>query len=84
MALALEFAGLRDSASAITARAAVGHAPPLGFLNPLLYSNASGLNDIVTGRNDAGTGLGFNATKGFDCATGLGTINFPKLVAMFG
>jgi hypothetical protein len=40
MALALEFAGLRDSASAITARAAVGHAPPLA---------TSVLSETVTG-----------------------------------
>lgn len=62
--------------------------PPLGFLNPWLYSNAAALNDITTG---AGTGCtdktyfkstaSWNATKGWDPVTGLGTPNFPALLA---
>ncbi|KAF8897766.1 tripeptidyl peptidase A [Infundibulicybe gibba] len=61
------------------ARLAKGQSP-LGFLNPLLYSKAaSGFNDITIGHN-AGCGTpGFNATKGWDPVTGLGTPNFFKL-----
>ena len=53
--------------------------PPLGFLNPALYNISDSFNDIVAGRNDANTGIGFNATTGFDAATGLGTINWGAL-----
>jgi len=58
--------------------------PPLGFLNPLLYSKgAAGLNDITTG-NAPGCGTpGFNATKGWDPVTGLGTPDFQKLKSIF-
>ena len=59
-------------------------ASALGFLNPALYANAAAFNDIVEGRNDAGTNIGFNATKGFDACTGLGTINFARLAAALG
>lgn len=51
--------------------------PPLGFLNPWLYSLESGLKDITTGGNNAGScnflsgcrlaqTLGYNVTKGWD------------------
>ncbi|KDR84041.1 hypothetical protein GALMADRAFT_693836 [Galerina marginata CBS 339.88] len=54
--------------------------PPLGFLNPLLYSRGvSGLNDITVGHNSGCGTTGFNATKGWDPVTGLGTPNFFKL-----
>lgn len=54
--------------------------PPLGFLNPFLYSKGfQGLNDITIG-NNAGCGTpGFNTSKGWDPVTGLGTPNFGKL-----
>lgn len=41
--------------------------PPLGFLNPLLYTKGvAGFNDITTG-NAPGCGTeGFNATTGWD------------------
>ncbi|KAL0950239.1 hypothetical protein HGRIS_010224 [Hohenbuehelia grisea] len=56
---------------------------PLGFLNPLLYSKAvSGFNDITTGNNPGCGTPGFNATKGWDAITGLGTPNFGKLVKL--
>ncbi|KAJ7482405.1 subtilisin-like protein [Mycena galericulata] len=57
--------------------------PSLGFLNPLLYSKAvSGLNDITTGNNPGCGTEGFNATKGWDAVTGLGTPNFAKLLKL--
>ncbi|TVY82340.1 Tripeptidyl-peptidase sed3 [Lachnellula suecica] len=59
----------------------------LGFLNPWLYSNAtSGLTDISKGKNTGCSGVisgaGFNAVAGWDPATGLGTPNYAKLLAI--
>ncbi|KAJ7098776.1 tripeptidyl peptidase A [Mycena belliarum] len=57
--------------------------PPLGFLNPLLYSKAkSGFNDITVGNNPGCGTPGFNATKGWDAVTGLGTPDFGKLLEL--
>ncbi|KAF9498824.1 tripeptidyl peptidase A [Pleurotus eryngii] len=57
--------------------------PPLGFLNPFLYATGvSGFNDITTGNNPGCGTPGFNATKGWDAVTGLGTPNFGKLVKL--
>ncbi|KAK0230450.1 tripeptidyl peptidase A [Armillaria fumosa] len=54
--------------------------PTLGFLNPLLYEKGlGGLNDIKSGSNPGCGTNGFNATEGWDPATGLGTPNFGKL-----
>ncbi|RAH64772.1 S53 family peptidase [Aspergillus aculeatinus CBS 121060] len=64
----------------------------LGFLNPWLYSSGyKSLNDITSGTaggcdgSSAGTGYipwaSWNATAGWDPATGLGTPNFAKLKA---
>lgn len=62
---------------------------PLGFINPLMYalaaSDATAFNDITTGNNKCTESCcaryGFEATKGWDPVTGLGTPNFPKLLA---
>lgn len=64
--------------------------PPVGFVNPLLYklSGANGVfKDVVKGNNRcvAGDGLscckfGFTATKGFDPVTGLGSVDFDRLM----
>ncbi|KAI1812867.1 subtilisin-like protein [Poronia punctata] len=70
--------------------------PTLGFLNPLLYLNPHALNDVVLGGSTGCDGHGrfngtangspvipyasFNATKGWDPVSGLGTPNFPKLL----
>ncbi|KAF7335256.1 Tripeptidyl-peptidase sed2 [Mycena sanguinolenta] len=57
--------------------------PPLGFLNPLIYSTAaSGFNDITVGSNYGCGTLGFSATAGWDPVTGFGTPNFAKLVEL--
>ena len=64
--------------------------PPLGFLNPWLYSLTSGLKDITTGGNNAGScsflggchlekTLGYNVTAGWDPVTGLGSPIFAEL-----
>ncbi|KAJ7930918.1 family S53 protease [Mycena leptocephala] len=56
---------------------------PLGFLNPFLYSAAgrAALNDITQGSNPGCNTTGFAARAGWDPVTGLGTPNFPKLLA---
>lgn len=72
--------------------------PPLGPINPLLYKLAANspdvFNDMIVGDNRC-TGVygasksytccpyGFNATKGWDPVTGLGSVNFDKLKAAF-
>lgn len=56
--------------------------PPMGFLNPFLYSNAKSLYDPTTGYNE-GCGepdRGFYALEGWDPVTGCGTPNYPALV----
>jgi tripeptidyl-peptidase-1 len=62
---------------------------PLGFLNPLLYQMQStvegAFNDITQGDNrctEEGCSVackGFNAFKGWDPVTGLGTPNYSKM-----
>ncbi|KAI0827199.1 family S53 protease-like protein [Trametes gibbosa] len=62
--------------------------PPLGFLNPWLYSKGvQGLNDIKTGNSSIecnGQDVGFEAVEGWDPVTGLGTPNFEKLLEVVG
>ncbi|HEX4059790.1 MAG TPA: S53 family peptidase [Streptosporangiaceae bacterium] len=64
----------------------------LGDLNPALYKlgpGSAGLPDITAGNNTVSftqggksyTVKGYTATKGYDLASGLGTINGAKLVA---
>ncbi|EIM80876.1 tripeptidyl peptidase A [Stereum hirsutum FP-91666 SS1] len=54
--------------------------PPLGWLNPMLYSKGfEGLNDILVGNNPGCGTQGFNCTRGWDPITGLGTPDFAKL-----
>ncbi|KLO16441.1 family S53 protease [Schizopora paradoxa] len=59
--------------------------PPLGFLNPFLYSTgASALNDVTSGSNPGCNTNGFPAVTGWDPVTGLGTPNFAKLRTAVG
>jgi subtilase family serine protease len=64
----------------------------LGDLNPALYtlgSGSAGLPDITAGNNTVSftqggktyTVKGYTAVKGYDLASGLGTVNGAKLVA---
>jgi len=53
---------------------------PLGFLNPWLYSNPSMFNDITSGSNPYGCCKGFEATKGWDPVTGLGSPNYELML----
>ena len=55
----------------------------VGFINPVLYAHPGDLNDITSGGNMGCGTPGFTATKGWDPVTGLGTPNFPKLLARF-
>ena len=56
---------------------------PVGFINPTLYANPGTLNDITLGANPGCGTVGFRAAQGWDPVTGLGTPNFPKLLARF-
>ncbi|KIJ65932.1 hypothetical protein HYDPIDRAFT_187022 [Hydnomerulius pinastri MD-312] len=57
----------------------------IGFINPTIYSAefASAFNDITNGTNPGCGTNGFNTTAGWDPVTGLGTPNFPKLLAQW-
>lgn len=59
--------------------------PAMGLINPFLYQNADCFTDVTLGTNAIGRGTGpikygFNATKGWDPATGLGSPIFDKLL----
>ncbi|KAI9058090.1 family S53 protease-like protein [Trametes sanguinea] len=66
--------------------------PPLGWLNPLLYSKKgiAALTDVVAGNSsitcseDDVTPRGFDAVPGWDPVTGLGVPSFDKLLALAG
>ena len=73
--------------------------PPLGFLNPFIYSvGYKGLTDIVDGGSRGCTGIdiysdlptpfvpfaSWNATPGWDPVTGYGTPNLQKLLRIAG
>ncbi|HYJ75020.1 MAG TPA: S53 family peptidase [Kineosporiaceae bacterium] len=57
----------------------------LGLLNPTLYRLAArgadaGIVDVTRGSNAVGNRPGFPARRGYDLATGLGTVDADKLV----
>lgn len=53
--------------------------PAMGFLNPFIYKNPSGFQDVTCGINKASRNYGFSAVKGWDAATGFGTPDFEAL-----
>jgi len=55
--------------------------PPMGFLNPFIYKNPTGFQDVTKGQNDEGNkkNHGFAAAPGWDPATGMGTPDFEAL-----
>ncbi|KAH8990975.1 subtilisin-like protein [Lactarius akahatsu] len=56
---------------------------PLGFLNIWLYGVClGGLNDITSGSNPGCSTDGFSAVPGWDPVTGLGSLDFERLVAI--
>lgn len=63
--------------------------PSTGWIHPTLYSHPQAFTDITTGGsygckgiND--TTLGFPAKAGWDAASGLGSLHFPALRAIYG
>ncbi|KAJ4372067.1 hypothetical protein N0V83_003840 [Neocucurbitaria cava] len=57
---------------------------PVGFINPVLYSNPDMLNDIVTGANQGcGIDPAFRATHGWDAVTGLGSPDYERMRRLF-
>ncbi|CDO76124.1 hypothetical protein BN946_scf184876.g17 [Trametes cinnabarina] len=64
------------------ARLALGK-KPVGWINPAIYSEAfnGAFNDITNGSNPNCGTQGFLAKPGWDPVTGLGTPNFPKMLA---
>ncbi|KAH9029489.1 subtilisin-like protein [Lactarius pseudohatsudake] len=56
---------------------------PLGFLNVLLYGRClGGLVDITSGSNPGCNTDGFSAVPGWDPVTGLGSLDFERLVTI--
>ncbi|KAJ6495850.1 subtilisin-like protein [Mycena vulgaris] len=58
--------------------------PVLGFLNPWLYANEKAFTDITEGHNSGlecpTSSVAFDATKGWDALTGVGSPVFDKLL----
>ncbi|KAK7043520.1 family S53 protease-like protein, partial [Favolaschia claudopus] len=70
----------------INDRLVAANKPVLGFLNPFLYSAASGaFTDITIGHNSGfvcpASSVAFDAAEGWDALTGLGTPIFEDLLA---
>jgi subtilase family serine protease len=88
-----EFAAIVALADQVASQV-VGHHRQLGLINPTLYAlaarHAPGLVDVTSGNNTVsfyqGTALnpytvpGFQARKGYDLVTGLGTVNAASFV----
>ncbi|KAH9035433.1 subtilisin-like protein [Lactarius hengduanensis] len=56
---------------------------PLGFLNVLLYGRClGGLIDITSGSNPGCNTDGFSAVPGWDPVTGLGSLDFERLITI--
>lgn len=55
----------------------------IGFVNPTFYAHPEVLNDVVQGGNQGCGTAGFSSAPGWDPVTGLGTPNFPKMLALF-
>ncbi|KAJ7809894.1 subtilisin-like protein [Mycena olivaceomarginata] len=59
--------------------------PVLGFLNPFIYANKNAFTDITEGHNSGfecpTSSVAFDATKGWDALTGIGSPVFDKLLA---
>lgn len=54
--------------------------PVLGFINPALYAHPEMFNDITVGSNPGCHGVGFDATPGWDPASGLGKTLKPHII----
>ena len=74
-------------AALVNQQVAAAGRPPIGFVNPAIYSIGLGANyssafhDIITGNNESSTSLTkFVAVKGYDLCTGWGTPNGKSLI----
>ncbi|KAJ6472878.1 subtilisin-like protein [Mycena vitilis] len=70
----------------INDRLIAANKPPLGYLNPFLYSKASSaFTDVTAGHNSGfecpASSVAFDAAVGWDPLTGFGTPVFPDLLA---
>ncbi len=64
--------------AALIARLNAAGSKPAGFVNPLLYTNPKALRDITSGNNGD-----FEAAKGWDACTGIGSPNGQSLSGLF-
>lgn len=55
----------------------------IGWVHPTIYANPGAFHDITVGNNSGCNTEGFVASKGWDPVTGLGTPNYPALLAVF-
>ncbi|QIW97935.1 hypothetical protein AMS68_003453 [Peltaster fructicola] len=55
----------------------------IGFINPVAYAHPEVFNDITEGNNPGCGTSGFSAVSQWDPVTGLGTPNFPKMLALW-
>lgn len=55
----------------------------VGFINPTAYAHPQVFNDVTVGGNQGCGTPGFSAAPGWDPVTGLGTPNFPKMLALW-
>ncbi|KAM3561623.1 hypothetical protein ARSEF4850_003122 [Beauveria asiatica] len=59
---------------------------PVGFINSTIYKHQEMFNDVVKGGMNSGglcNGKGFNATRGWDPTTGMGTPKYDKMLEVF-
>ncbi|KZT01332.1 subtilisin-like protein [Laetiporus sulphureus 93-53] len=58
---------------------------PIGFINPTIYTSTfmAAFHDITNGTNPGCGTEGFYAEPGWDPVTGVGTPDFPKLLALW-
>lgn len=67
-------------------QAAIDGVGNVGFINPTIYSLGQGpgydfvFHDIVSGNNNNGKGVSYNAVTGYDLVTGWGSPNGPDLI----
>lgn len=55
----------------------------VGFVNPTLYAHPEVFHDITSGSNPGCGTNGFETAPGWDPVTGLGTPDYPALLALF-
>lgn len=55
----------------------------VGFINPILYAHPDIMTDVFRGSNPGCNTTGFGREQGWDPVTGLGTLNFPAIVALW-